>query len=239
MNNQTPKVLFDTLALNAGINVLYDPEYLTNGPKEKQTVNFTNTTVQEALDYLALLHQVLLEADQRQYHLRHHGQRQQAARLRRGSDADFLSDQHQLPMPISRRSSPPSAPWPTCSACSRLKRSSAIIAKGSADKMALAEKIIHDLDKPKSEVVVDIFVMEASSVYMRSLAAGPFSTGVNLAGNFTPRASIQVQQAATTQPLQHHHFHGYHLHHHTDHRHHAPPAAPPPARPFRSPPSGR
>jgi len=55
MNSQTPKVLFDTLALNAGINVLYDPEYLTSGPKEKQTIAFNNSTVQEALDYLALL----------------------------------------------------------------------------------------------------------------------------------------------------------------------------------------
>ena len=74
----------------------------------------------------------------------------------------------------------------------------AIIAKGTADKMALAEKIIHDLDKPRAEVVLDVFVLEASSVYMRSLAAGPFTTGVNLAGNFTPRSSIQVQEASTT-----------------------------------------
>ena len=74
----------------------------------------------------------------------------------------------------------------------------AIIAKGSADKIALAEKLIHDLDKPKSEVVVDIFVMEASSVYMRSLAAGPFTTGVNQTVSFTPRTSLQVQEAATS-----------------------------------------
>ena len=55
MNNQSPKVLFDTLALNAGLNVIYDPEYLTNGPKDKFSVTFTNSTVEEALDYLAVL----------------------------------------------------------------------------------------------------------------------------------------------------------------------------------------
>jgi len=56
MNNQSPKVLFDTLALNAGLNVLYDPEYLTQAASAaKQTVTFTNSTVTEALDYLSIL----------------------------------------------------------------------------------------------------------------------------------------------------------------------------------------
>jgi general secretion pathway protein D len=68
----------------------------------------------------------------------------------------------------------------------------AIIAKGSADQVALAEKILHDLDKPKSEVVVDIIVMEASSVYSRQLTAAIASTGLNIAANFTPRTSLQV-----------------------------------------------
>ena len=36
---------------------------------------------------------------------------------------------------------------------------------------ALAEKLFHDLDKPKSEVLIDIIVMEASSIYTRQLTA--------------------------------------------------------------------
>src|ERR1019366_774574 len=68
----------------------------------------------------------------------------------------------------------------------------AIIAKGSADQVALAEKILHDLDKPKSEVVVDIIVMEASSVYSRQLTAAIASAGLNVPGNFTPRGGLQV-----------------------------------------------
>jgi len=41
--------------LNAGINVLYDPEYLTAGPKEKQTVAFKQLTSRKPLNYLSLL----------------------------------------------------------------------------------------------------------------------------------------------------------------------------------------
>ena len=35
----------------------------------------------------------------------------------------------------------------------------AIIVRGEADKVALAEKMVADLDKPKSEVVVDVLVI--------------------------------------------------------------------------------
>jgi general secretion pathway protein D len=197
MISQTPKVLFDTLALNAGINVLYDPEYLTSGPKEKQTVTFNNSTVQEALDYLALLtksywkpinaNTIFVTMDN--------------ANKRRDYEDEVTRIFFLKNIAATQDLTAIITAIRTVADLQRLfpfEGQYAIIAKGTADKVALAEKIIHDLDKPKSEVVIDIFVMEASSVYMRSLAAGPFTTGVNLQGNFTPRQSIQVQQAATT-----------------------------------------
>jgi general secretion pathway protein D len=74
----------------------------------------------------------------------------------------------------------------------------AIIAKGSADQVALAEKILHDLDKPKSEVVVDIIVMEASTVYTRQLTAAIASAGLTVPVNFAPRTSISTPTTGTT-----------------------------------------
>ena len=47
----------------------------------------------------------------------------------------------------------------------------AILMRGTPDQIALAEKLIHDLDKPKAEVVVDIIVMAANSSKTRTLAA--------------------------------------------------------------------
>lgn len=197
MINQTPKVLFDTLALNAGINVLYDPEYLASGPKEKQTVTFTNSTVEDALNYLSLLtksywkpinnNTIFVTMDNTNKRRDYEDEVTRIFYLR-----NIIATQDLTAIVTAVR---------TVCDLQRLfpfEGQSAIIAKGSSDKIALAEKLIHDLDKPKSEVVVDVFVLEASSVYMRSLAAGPFSTGVTLNGNFTPRTSLQVQQAATT-----------------------------------------
>ncbi len=64
--------------------------------------------------------------------------------------------------------------------------------------MALAAKMIHDLDKPRAEVVVDIMVMEASSVFTRQLTTAIASTGLNVPVNFTPRSSLQVQSSSST-----------------------------------------
>ncbi len=82
----------------------------------------------------------------------------------------------------------------------------AIIVRGEADKVALAAKMIHDLDKPRSEVVVDIMVMEASSSFTRQLTAAIASTGLNLPVAFNPRQSIQVQSTtiSTNKPDQQH-----------------------------------
>ena len=43
--------------------------------------------------------------------------------------------------------------------------------RGTADQIALAEKLIADLDKPKAEVVVDVIVMEANRNRVRDIAA--------------------------------------------------------------------
>src|SRR5579864_9472274 len=57
MNNQPPKVLFETVGKLAGVNVLFDPDFTTaGGPSVKpQSIELTNATLDEALDYLALI----------------------------------------------------------------------------------------------------------------------------------------------------------------------------------------
>jgi general secretion pathway protein D len=65
----------------------------------------------------------------------------------------------------------------------------AMIVRDTVDKVALAEKLVHDLDKPKSEVVVDVIVMQANSEHTRDLAATIVSAGtagLNVPISFTP-----------------------------------------------------
>ena len=74
----------------------------------------------------------------------------------------------------------------------------AIVVRGEVDQVQLVEKIIHDLDRPKAEVIMDIIVMETNSVYSRQLAAALAPTGLNIPGNFTPRNGLQVVANANT-----------------------------------------
>ncbi len=73
----------------------------------------------------------------------------------------------------------------------------AVIVRDTVDKVALVEKLLHDLDKPKAEVVVDLIVMEANSDRTRDLASaltfqssnGPVP-GLAVPLAFTPRNAI-------------------------------------------------
>ena len=65
----------------------------------------------------------------------------------------------------------------------------AMIVRDTVDKVALAEKLVHDLDKPKSEVVVDVIVMQVNSERTRDLAATIASAGtagLNVPIKFAP-----------------------------------------------------
>jgi general secretion pathway protein D len=53
---------------------------------------------------------------------------------------------------------------------------SAIILRGTPDQMVFAEKLLTDIDKPKSEVVIDVVVLQVSRSKMLTLGAVPPTT---------------------------------------------------------------
>src|ERR1017187_10437472 len=65
----------------------------------------------------------------------------------------------------------------------------------SITKMSTATS---DLDKPRSEVAVDIFVIEASKVFSRQLTSAVASTGLNVPVKFSPRSIIQVNTGSSS-----------------------------------------
>jgi general secretion pathway protein D len=196
MISQTPKVLFDTLALNAGINVLVRPGIPHFRSQGKADRHFNNSTVEEALNYLSLLtksywkpinaNTIFVTMDNANKRRDYEDEVTKIFYLKNiGANQDLTAIVTAVRTVCDlQRLFPFEGQW-------------AIIAKGSADKIALAEKLIHDLDKPKSEVVVDIFVLEAVRF---TCAAWPpdRSPRASICTLFTPRTSLQVQQAATT-----------------------------------------
>src|SRR5215471_18234605 len=194
--NGSPKLLFETVAKLAGLNVIWDPEYQSQ-VRGNQNVEFENATLEEALDYIAILTKsywkplspsaIFITMDNPNKRRDYEEQVAKVFYLSNVSTPQELQEIVNAVRSVAdiQRFFPYNA-------------QNAIIAKGSADQVLLAEKLLHDLDKPRSEVVVDILVMETSSVYTRQLTAAVAATGLNLPVVFAPRSGLQVVQQPNT-----------------------------------------
>jgi general secretion pathway protein D len=77
----------------------------------------------------------------------------------------------------------------------------AIVVRGSPDTIAICEKLIHDLDRPKPEVLVDVIVLEVSKSKITNLGASlatSAGTGLTLPVTFSPGTG--PTSATTTTP---------------------------------------
>ncbi len=195
INNQPVKVLFETIGKIAGINVLFDPDY-TMPTHNSLNVDFDNATLEQSLDYLAVLtksywkplsaNTIFVTNDNP------NKRRDYAEMVAKTFYLSNINTPQELQEIVNAVRS-----------VAELQRvvaynsQNAIIVRGETDQVALAEKMIHDLDKPRAEVVIDMFVLEASSVFSRQLTTALASTGLNVPVNFTPRTSITVPTTST------------------------------------------
>ena len=178
LRNQTPKVLFETVGKLAGINVLFDPDFLTQSTKQ-QSVEITNSTLEQALDYLSLItksfwkpispNTIFVTQDNT---TKRRDYEEQVMKV-------FYLNNVNTPQELQEILT-------TVRSVADLQRlfvynaQNAIIARGEADRIALAEKIIADLDKPKREVVVDVIVMEADRTRSRDIATAVAQNGLSI-----------------------------------------------------------
>jgi general secretion pathway protein D len=188
MNNQPPKVLFETVGKLAGVNVLFDSQYTP--PSRNFNVELGATSPEQAFDYLSVLthtfwkpvaaNAVFVTEDNP---TKHRDYDDQVVKTFYITNATSVQEFQEIATAIR-----------TVADIRRVftyNAQKALIVRGTVDQMALAEKLVHDLDKPKSEVVIDVVVMQANSSRTRDLAA----TIVNAGGTagltvpfvFTPR----------------------------------------------------
>jgi general secretion pathway protein D len=192
MNNQSAKVLYETVGKLAGINVLFDSEFKETN---KQSIELSGATLNDALDYLAIVTKTFWKPLS--------GNTIFVAQDSTTKRRDY-EDQVMKVFYLSNVTTPQELQEIVTAVRSvadiqRLfvyNAQNAIIARGEADRIALAEKIIHDLDKPKSEVVVDVVVLQVSSDMTRTLGAALSS--LSLPVNFAPRTSISTPSSTTT-----------------------------------------
>ena len=174
INNQPPKVLYETIGKMAGVNVVFDPQY--TAPTRNSNVDIANMPIEQAFDYLAMLthtfwnaispNTIFVAEDSK---AKRDDYEDEVVKVFYVTNATSVTEFQEIATAIRtvveiRRTFTYNA-------------QKALIVRGHASEVALAEKIIHDLDKPKSEVVIDVIVLQVNSQYSRSLAATLASGG--------------------------------------------------------------
>ncbi len=83
----------------------------------------------------------------------------------------------------------------------QLLSQNALVVRGTPDQIALAEKLVEDLDKARPEVIVDIAVMQVSKDRSRTLGLNPpTSATVTLQNNINTTTSTTTTTGTTTTP---------------------------------------
>ncbi len=171
---QESKVVFETICKLAGINVLFDPEY----DEEEISIEIQNATLQDALDYVSLLSKsfwkpissnaVFVTNDNTN---KRRDYQEEVVRTFYLANAATPQEIQEVATAIRgltdiRRLFP-------------VNSMNALIVRGPADKIALAEKVINDIDKARPEVIIDVLVLETSKTRNRELGVTPVSGGAN------------------------------------------------------------
>ncbi len=195
MNNQPPKVLFETVGKLAGVNVLFDSQYAP--PARNFNVELSNSTADQAFDYLAVLTHTFwkpLSSDTifvaEDNPTKHRDYDDEVVKTFYVTNATSVQEFQEIATAIR-----------TVADIRRVftyNAQKAMVVRGSLDAVALAEKLVHDLDKPKSEVIIDVIIMQANSERTKNLAATIASAGT--AGLSMPIAFNGTNSAATTTP---------------------------------------
>jgi general secretion pathway protein D len=196
MNNQPPRVLYETVGKLAGINVLFDPQMQ---PGKNANLDLNNVTLQEALDYIALLtktywkpvsgNAIFVTEDNVTKRRDYEDEVVKVFYLKNPTSTQEFSEIVTAVRSVTdvRR-------------MFQFNADNAIVVRDTVDKVALVEKLLHNLDKPKAEVVVDVIVMDVASDISHQIGAGLVSNGtngLNLPIQFSPVNPITSSTSTT------------------------------------------
>lgn len=164
------KVIFETIGKLAGINVLADPDYQAR----RISVELNNVTLEQALDHVAVLSNSLWKPltsntilvyppNKRRDH------EQQVIKTFYLSNTIQPTEITEIAQTIRN--------LVEITRVGQINSQNAIVIRDSPDKVAIAEKIINDIDKARPEVVVDVAVMQVRRDRARELGIAPVSGG--------------------------------------------------------------
>ncbi len=165
------RIIYETLGKLAGLTVIFDPDF----PSRRITTELTNVTLEQALDIVSLQSKafwkpvteniILVVPDQPQ---KRRDYEEQLVKTFYLSNTVQPQDLTEIVTGLRQLLN--------LTKVQQLNAQNAIIIRDTADKLALAEKIIRDVDKAKPEVVIQVEVLQVRLDHVRNLGILPGSS---------------------------------------------------------------
>jgi general secretion pathway protein D len=176
------KVVYDTIGKLAGLTVIYDPDLQAR----RISVDLSNVTLEQALDIVSLQSKafwkpvteniIMIVPDNTQ---KRRDYEEQVVRTFYLSNVAIAQDLTEITTGLRQLLD--------LKRIQQVNAQNAIIIRDTPDKIALAEKIIRDIDKAKPEVIIQMEVLQARTDKLRNLGVLPGQS-----------ASIAINPNATT-----------------------------------------
>lgn len=200
MNNQTARVLYESVGKLAGINVLFDPQGIEGlgggGGARNFNLDLTNVTLEEALNYVSLVTHTFWKAVSRNAIFVTSDSEQKRQEYQDEVVRVFYIQNASTPNEFTEIFNGVRIGAKLTTGIFSVASQNAIIARGSPDTMSVIEKVVHDLDRPKAEVVVDVLVMEVSKSKVLNLGAA--LQGQTLGGTSVTGLAFPITPGSTT-----------------------------------------
>jgi general secretion pathway protein D len=183
------KVVFDTIGKLAGLTVIYDPDLQAR----RISVDLNNVTLEQALDIVSLQSKgfwkpvteniIMIVPDNTQ---KRRDYEEQVVRTFYLSNVAVAQDLTEITTGLRQLLD--------LKRIQQVNAQNAIIIRDTPDKVALAEKIIRDIDKAKPEVVIQMEVLQARTDKLRNLGILP---GQSASIAINPNASTTTNSTTT------------------------------------------
>jgi general secretion pathway protein D len=184
------RIVYETIAKLAGLTVIFDPDFSSR----RISVELPNVSLQQALDAVSLESKsfwkpvtpgiIFVSPDNAQKRREYEDQVVKTFYLANSlTPQDLTEVVGGLRQLLALRQ------------IQQINSQNAIVVRDTPDKIAVADKIIHDIDKQRAEVMLQVSVLEVNMNRARDLGIQPGSSATL---TFTPRSELQPGTTSST-----------------------------------------
>jgi general secretion pathway protein D len=193
------KLVFDTIGKYAGLTIVYDPDF----PARRISVDFNNVTLEQALEIASLESKALIKPVTENILFVYQDQPQKRHDYEEEVVRTFYLSNVTQPQELTEIQTGLRQMF-DLKRIQQLNSQNALIIRDTPDKLMLVDKLIHDIDKAKPEVIVQVEVLQVSTERLRDLGILPGQQAtVAITNGSTTSGTTSTSNPITFNTLRH------------------------------------